>query len=714
MLSEQQLDERIARMTLTDKVRQLAQVTVSTVCADRDAAITGSTGSEGLTQADVDGVGSALNFTGAQAALSAHRAHNRNSDVPLLLMQDVIHGYRTIYPVNLAMACTFDPDLVEECAVMAADEARANGVHVTFSPMADLVRDARWGRVMESSGEDPYLSGVMSQAYVRGYHKGGIACCVKHFAAYGAAEGGRDYNTTDVSEHTLREYYLRGYEACMAEKPDMVMTSFNALNGIPVNGHRELLIDLLREEWGFDGLVISDYNAVLEMISHGYAATEKDCAEIALNNEVDIEMVSTCYVHHLEELVHEGRVQEETVDRMVKRVLRLKNSLGLFDDPETGIDEDKAQQLPTAEHRALVRRAAEKSCVLLKNDGVLPMAKDTAVAFVGPFADEKNLIGAWCCLGRAEESVTVLEGVEKLLGRSVPTAAGCSAELLATDESLIPQAVEAAKDAEVIVACVGEMAQDSGEGASRADIALPMVQCKLIHALSALGRKLVLVVFGGRPQVLAEVEQEADAILYAWQPGTEGGSAIANLLYGEAAPSAKLAMSFPRTVGQCPLYYNAFRTGRPRNPDTMENSRFVSAYRDTLNAPAYPFGFGLTYTTFALGQVALSADTLRPGETVQARATLRNTGDRPGEETVQLYIRDRFASCVRPVKELKAFRKVALAPGEEAEVVFDVTENMLKFHTAKGAFAAEPGAFDIMLGLNSADTTSAELTLLAE
>ena len=412
--------------------------------------------------------------------------------------------------------------------------------------------------------------------------------------------------------------------------------------------------------------------------------------------------------------MREGRVKEETIDRMVKRVLRLKNRLGLFDDPETGIDEAVAQQPPTPEHRALARKAAEKSCVLLKNGGVLPLAKATRIALVGPFAEEKNLIGNWCCLGRAEEAVTVREGVEKLLGRSVPAAAGCSAELLATDESLIPQAVETAKDAEVIVACVGEMGSDSGEGASRADIALPPVQRRLIHALSTLGKKLVLVVFGGRPQVLAEVEQEADAILYAWQPGTEGGSAIANLLYGEAAPSAKLAISFPRTVGQCPLYYNAFGTGRPRNPDTLENSRFVSAYRDTLNAPAYPFGFGLTYTTFALGQVSLSADTLRPGGSVQARATLRNTGDCPGEETVQLYIRDRFASCVRPVKELKAFRKVNLAPGEEAEVVFDVTEDMLKFHTASGAYAAEPGAFDIMLGLSSADTTSAELTLLAE
>ncbi|MGN1021742.1 MAG: glycoside hydrolase family 3 N-terminal domain-containing protein [Aristaeellaceae bacterium] len=714
MLSEQQLKERLARMTLRDKALQLAQVTVSTVSADRDAAVTGSTGSEGLTQADVDGVGSALNFTGAQAALSAHRAHNAHSDLPLLLMQDVIHGYRTIYPVNLAMACSFDPDLVEDCAVMAADEARANGVHVTFAPMADLVRDARWGRVMESSGEDPYLSGEMNKACVRGFHRGGIACCVKHFAAYGAAEGGRDYNTTDVSEHTLREYYLRGYEACMAEKPEMVMTSFNALNGIPVNGHRELLVDLLREEWGFDGVVISDYNAVLEMIAHSYVPTEKDCAEIALNNEVDIEMVSTCYVHHLEELVSEGRVKEETVDRMVMRVLRLKNQLGLFDDPLTGIDEDKARRQPTAEHRALARTAAEKTCVLLKNDGALPLAKDTPVALVGPFADERNLIGNWACVGRGEEAVSVREGVEGLLGRSVPVAAGCDPALLATDESLIPQAVEAAKDAEVIVACVGEAGGDSGEGASRADIALPMVQRKLIHALSALGRKLVLVVFGGRPQVLSEVEQEADAILYAWQPGTEGGSAIANLLYGETAPTARLAISFPRTVGQCPLYYNAFSTGRPRTPDTLENSMFVSAYRDTLNAPAYPFGFGLTYTTFALGQVTLSADTLRPGGTVQARATLRNTGDRPGEETVQLYIHDRFASCVRPVKELKAFRKVTLAPGEETEVVFNVTEEMLKFHTASGAFAAEPGAFDIMLGLNSADTTSAELTLLAE
>ncbi|MGN0779933.1 MAG: glycoside hydrolase family 3 N-terminal domain-containing protein [Aristaeellaceae bacterium] len=712
MLNEQQLDELLARMSLRDKARQLSQVPVSAVCADRNAAITGSTGSEGLTQEDLNGIGSALNFSGVQAARAAHRTHGQHSDVPLLLMQDVIHGYRTVFPVNLAMAGTFDPALVEACAAMSAREARANGVHVTFAPMADLARDARWGRVMESSGEDPYLNGVMSRAYVRGYHQGGIACCVKHFAAYGAAEGGRDYNTTDVSEHTLHEYYLRGYEAAIKEKPEMVMTSFNALNGIPLNGHRELLIDLLREQWGFDGLVISDYNAVLEMINHGYTANEKECAEVALNNEVDIEMVSTCYVHHLEELVQAGKLSEETVDRMVRRVLRLKNKLGLFDDPEVGIDAVQAEALPTAEHRALACRAAEKACVLLKNSGVLPLRKDAAVALIGPFAQEQNLLGNWGCVGRSEEVVTVREGIETLLGHAVPVAEGCTAELLDTDEGMIPQAVEVAKGADIIVACVGEQSKDSGEGASRADITLPMVQRKLIHALRALGKPLVLVVFGGRPQVLTDVEQDADAILYAWHPGTEGGNAIARLIYGAASPSGKLAMSFPRTTGQCPLYYNAMNTGRPRNPDTMDNKYFVSAYRDTLNAPLYPFGYGLTYTTCELGPVSLSQGTLRPGEAVQAKAMLRNTGDCPGEEVVQLYIRDRVASCVRPVKELKAFRRVALNPGEAVEVVFDVTEDMLAFHTASGAFAAEPGVFDIMLGLNSASVTSQELTLL--
>ncbi len=700
-------------MTILEKARQLTQINAVCLRKESNAKITGKKEELGISEEEMHQAGSTLNFSygGEMSAIQEQYLAEGEGKIPLLFMQDVVHGYRTIFPIPLAMGASFDPELAEKCAAMSAREARANGVHVTFAPMVDLVRDSRWGRVLETTGEDPYLNGEMGKAFIRGFHQGGIACCVKHFAAYGAAEAGRDYNTTEISPHMLREFYLRAYQECLKERPEMVMSSFNMLNGIPVNGNTELLVDILRREWGFDGVLVSDYNAIREMIRHGYLENEKECARVAANNEIDIEMCSGTYIKYLPELVAEGKVPAETVDRMYDRVMKLKEKTGVLSDPYVGVDYDEARQMELGrEHRELVRRAAEESAVLLKNEGVLPLKREEKIALVGPFAEEQRILGAWHCFGKPEEAVSVKEGMERLLNRSIPVAKGCEADLLSEDTSHIAEAVELAKTAVVIVACIGEPSDCAGEGASRADISIPKVQVELLRQLKELGKPVVAVIFGGRAQVLTEVEPLVDAILYAWMPGTEGGSAIANLLYGQVCPSGKLTISFPRATGQCPVYYNHFNTGRPKKEDTPKYSYYTSSYRDVNNAPLYPFGYGLSYTTFAVSDLTLCVEKaaeqeellLRPGETMIASVLVENTGTMDGEEVIQLYIRDYFASMVRPVQELKGFRKIFLKAGEKQRVEFEVTEEMLKFYDSKGEFTAEEGTFALMIG-NSSD-----------
>lgn len=711
----ERIEKYIREMSLEEKARQLTQVNAVIVRAETKAEITGADEGMDLSEADVAGVGSVLNFAGAEDAVAIQDEYLSKSGkkIPLIFMQDVVHGFRTIFPVPLAIGCSFDPSVAEECAEVSATEAKYSGVQVTFAPMVDLVRDARWGRVMETTGEDPFLNGLMGAAFVRGYHKGGILCCVKHFAAYGAAEAGREYNTTDISERSLKEYYLPAYRACIDAGADMVMSSFNLLNGVPVNGHKDLLVDVLRKEWGFDGVLISDYAAVKEMIRHGYLETMKECAETVIGNELDMEMMSSAYIHHLPDLVREGKVPEKRVDESLRRVLELKEKAGLFDRPYGNADAEKAKAVfLSPAHRAAAKKAALKSCVLLKNDGVLPLQREGDLALVGPYAAEGNIFGGWACHGRAEETVSVYEGVKAVLGRDVPCAAGCGGKLLERDVSGIPAALAEIAGCDVAVVCIGEPSDCSGEAASRADLAIPAPQESLVKAVKGTGCKVVAVVFGGRPQVLTGIEPYCDAILYAWQPGTEGGSAVAELLFGMEEPTGRLTMSFPRMTGQCPIYYNAFSTGRPRVPDTLENCIYISAYRDTLNAPLYPFGYGLGYTDWSLSGVRLSSQTIGRGGKTAVTATLKNTGERAGETLVQLYIRDRFATAVRPVKELKDFRKVRLGAGEETEISFEVREEMLRFYTASGEYASEAGTFDIYVGLSSADVQGCVLTLV--
>ncbi len=711
----ERIEKLMGEMSLEEKARQLTQVNAAVIHAGIRAEITGKDEGLGLTNEDASGIGSVLNFGSPEEALSVQDEYLKKSPhkIPLIFMQDVVHGYRTIFPIPLALGCSFDTRLAEDCAAVSAEEAKYSGTQVTFAPMVDLARDARWGRVMETTGEDTWLNGEMGRAFVRGFHRGGILCCVKHFAAYGAAEAGRDYNTTDVSERNLKEYYLPAYRACVEEGADLVMSSFNLLNGIPLNGHKDLLVDTLRKEWGFGGVLISDYAAVKEMIAHGYLPDMKACAETVIGNGLDMEMMSSAYIRHLPGLVREGKVTKEQVDGSLRRVLEMKEKAGLFDRPHGDTDPKKAEEICLSPaHRALARKAAAKSAVLLKNSGVLPLPQDLPFALAGPFAEEKDILGNWACHGDPCEAVSVKEGLEAALGRKIVSAKGCEGGILAEDTGGIPAAVKAVEGFKTVVACVGEPSASSGEGASRADIRIPAPQAALVKALKEAGRTVVAVVFGGRPQVLSEIEPCCDAILYAWQPGTEGGNAIADLLLGKEEPTARLAMSFPRTVGQCPVYYNSFSTGRPRVPDTMENSVYNSAYRDTLNAPLYPFGYGLGYTDWELKCVRLSCAEIEEGGRVTVSARLKNTGKRAGSALVQLYIRDRFASVVRPLKELKGFERVSLAAGEERVVSFGRCEEMLRFYTASGEFASEAGEFDVFVGLDSTASLSAKLTLV--
>ena len=539
---------------------------------------------------------------------------------------------------------------------------------------------------------------------------------MKHFAGYGAAEAGKEYNTTDISDRNLREYYLRPYRECLKENPEMFMSSFNLLNGKPILGHKDIMVDMLRKEWGFDGVVISDYSSVEELYEHGYCATGEDCARVSIESGLDIEMGSTVYAGLLPKLVREGVISEEKLDESVLRVLELKNKLGMYENPDRYTDIQKRDEFTLSEDaRDLARKAAEESCVLLKNDGILPLRENAKVAFVGPFVEEREIIGNWSKKARMEDTVSVKEGVEKLLKHAVPCARGCSWKLFDIDESGFEEAEKVCKDADFIVACVGEHMLNSGEAHSRTDIRIPEIQRKFVARLHKLNKPLALVVFGGRPLALSDVEKLADAILYVWQPGTEGGNAIANLIYGKANPCGKTVMSFPRSVGQCPIYYNHFSTARPKRKDVpsfYSDERFRSGYDDEYNSPLYPFGYGLSYTKFEYSDFKLSAKKLNRGGKITANVKLKNVGKFGGYEIVQWYLRDLFASVVRPVKELKGVERVFLKAGEEKLITFEITEETLKFYTDGGEFAAETGAFELFVGGNSENCLKADFELI--
>ncbi|WP_372009425.1 beta-glucosidase BglX [Paenibacillus chitinolyticus] len=717
-MTEQQLLARIKEMTLEEKVAQLLQL-AGPFFEGADGQITGPMASMGITGEMTAHAGSVLGVAGAGQVKAVQDAHlrGRPEAIPLLFMADVVHGYRTIFPVPLATGCSWDMELAEKSAEIAAREAAVSGVHVTFAPMVDLVRDPRWGRVMESTGEDPYLNGEYARAFVRGFQgadltgdKERVAACVKHFAAYGAGEGGRDYNTVDMSERQLREQYLPAYKAALEEGCEMVMTSFNTVDGIPASGNKRLMRDLLRGEWNFDGVLISDWGAVKELIPHGTAANEAEAARRAIEAGVDIEMMTACYVHHLPALVASGEVDEALIDEGVLRILRLKQKLGLFDDPYRGADEEREREVVLcADHRRAARELAQKSCVLLKNEGVLPLKPANSIALIGPFAKSGDILGPWSWLGSQDEAVPLYDGLAAHADPSrITVAEGCGIESGTPEQTAA--ALEAARGADVIVLALGEHSGMSGEACSRGDIRLPEAQLRLVAELRTLGKPMAAVLFNGRPLDLHGLIDQTDAVLEAWFPGTEGGAAIADLLFGRVNPSGRLSMSFPHSVGQVPVYYNHFNTGRPKDAlDAQEH--YVSKYLDIPNEPLLPFGFGLSYTTFAYDTPTLDSTSMSAEQPLTVRVNVANTGETAGEEVVQLYIRDMAGEIVRPVKELKAYRKLFLKPGETAEVRFDLTEEQLRYHHSDLSFASDPGEFAVFVGPNSRDTAELRFRL---
>lgn len=731
----EELQHLLSQMSLEEKIGELFQM--PPYFFEGDSA-TGPALEMGITDEDIRVAGSCLTVTGAKKIEAIQRRHMENHPhhIPMLFMADVINGFRTVFPIPLAQGCTFDPEAVENCAAIAAKEAAASGIHVSFSPMADLVRDPRWGRVMESTGEDPFLNGKFAAAMVRGYQgkdndltqKGRIASCLKHFAGYGAPEGGRDYNTVELSPRTLREDYLPAYKAAIEEGCALVMTSFNTLDRIPSTANRWLMRTVLREEMGFDGVLISDWAAVAELMIHGIARDADQAAELSMEAGVDIDMATSVYIKNLKHLVEEDRISETLIDEAALRVLTLKNRLGLFENPfKDGSEEDENTLILCGAHRAAARDCAEKSFVLLKNEsGFLPLKKEETVAFIGPYADNKLISGAWSIFGRDEDSVTVKEGIRGLYPEARASfAVGCPISDPDTSivsfqnqvhqetvdpETTLAEAVALAKTADKVVLLLGEHRELTGEGACRSNLTLSRYQTALLKAVREVNPNICVVLFNGRPLDLREVEANAKAILEAWLPGTEGGNALARVLYGDAAPSGKLSMSFPRGVGQVPVFYNHMGTGRPLQGD-YRTQRFCSQYRDIPNEPLYPFGYGLTYTDFACSDIRLDKSSITAGETLTASVTVTNTGSRAGTETVQLYIRDLHGSVTRPVRELKSFRKVTLAPGESAGVSFPITEEMLRFYTVSMEYASEPGEFEVFIGFDSTASNTVRFTL---
>ena len=728
-MTKEELLHLLHQMTTQEKCRELMQLPMEAF-TETDIS-TGPCEDLELTDEKMAQVGSILSLTGAEWTRKVQEEHLKNNrlNIPLLFMADIINGYKTIFPIPLAQGCTFDPDLVRQLAEAAAREGAAAGVHVTFSPMADLVRDPRWGRVMESTGEDPYLNGIMAEQMVKGYQgndlkeEGRLAACVKHFAGYGAPLGGREYNQVELSERTLLEDYLPAYEKAVRAGARLVMSSFNTLERVPSTGNRKLMREILRGKMGFQGVLISDYAAVKELIAHGLAEDEAEAARLALEAGVDIDMMSRCYSDFLCGQIERGEVAQELLDEAVLLVLELKNDLGLFENPfKDGSPEKEKELLLCEKHRSLAQKAAEESFVLLKNEeNMLPLSKEETTAFIGPFGEEKGLLGAWALFADREDTVTVKEGVERLCPGQI-WAKGCEIlepgqkwlrgyipiteetwkQTAETAEEKLIEAVEAAGKADRVVLLLGEQELESGESGSCGRIGLPPSQMKLLKAVVQVNPNLVLVVFSGRPLILTEACAYAKAVLFAWMPGTQGGPAVANVLYGCSNPSGKLTETFPYHMGQIPVYYSDFATGRPQMP----------GYIDIPKEPLYPFGYGLSYTEYAYSPVKLDQKVLdSQTDVIHASVRVKNTGNMEGREAVQMYIQDVKGSVSRPVRQLKGFQKISLAPGEEKEVRFEIREEMLRFWTIDMEYRSEPGRFRVWIGTDSRTENGEEFYL---
>ncbi len=736
-MTQEQLYDLLNDMTVEEKIGQLVQLN-GDFYSQEESVKTGPMQWLKITQEQIDAAGSILGTLGAEKVRKIQQRYMESQPhkIPMLFMADIICGFKTIFPIPLAQGCSFDPEVSKTGARVAAKEAAVSGLHVTFAPMIDLARNARWGRVMETTGEDTYLNSRFAQALVKGFQGGegetigkhSLGACFKHFAGYGAPEGGREYNNVELSERTLREDYLPAYEAAVKAGCSMGMTSFNTLNRIPSTGNKWLLRQILREEMGFDGALISDWASIQEMIAHRIARNEKEAAKLAIEAGTDIDMMTNCYVNHLAELLEEGSIDVALIDEAVLRVLTLKNKLGLFENPYKDANEIEEKEVVLCEeHRQASREAATKTMVLLKNENhLLPLKKEgQKIAFIGPYVDNKWVISSWSFLADKEDCVTIKEGVLKkckeesirfetgsyLLGNNAQLR-GFGTEIDEQYEednanAMLKRAKEAAKWADVVVLALGEHSLQSGEASARTELLIPAVQQQLLNEIQSVNENLAVVLFNGRPLDLREVEPKAKAILEAWIPGTEAGNAIADLLFGDVIPNAKLSMSFPYCVGQTPVYYNQMPTGRPFDPEhNNDKERFRSRYIDAPNEPFYPFGYGLSYTSFEYSEVTLSPECISRsaalnGSSIIASVKVTNTGAFTGQEVVQLYLRDEYGSVSRPVRTLKGFEKIALAPGETKEVAFTITEDMLRFYDINMKLVSEPGDFTVYIGPDS-------------
>ncbi|MFV8225482.1 beta-glucosidase BglX [Christiangramia aquimixticola] len=722
---EKKVDSVLSLMTLEEKVGQMVQYNGSWDLTG-PASEVGNKEKEDRLKKGL--VGSMLNVLSVEATEKAQRLNMENSriKIPLIFGYDVIHGYNTIFPVPLGETASWDVDAARESARIAALESVAQGVNWTFSPMIDISRDARWGRIMEGSGEDTYLTSQIAVAKIKGYQgedlssPNTIAATAKHFAGYGLAEGGKDYNAVNIGMNELQNVVLPPFKAAADAGVATFMNSFNTIDGIPATGSEFLQREILKGEWGWQGFVVSDWGSISEMIPHGFASDKVHAAEIAVKAGSDMDMEGGAYEAGLQQLVAKGKVDEALIDDAVRRILRVKFKLGLFEDPYRYMNAELASKIPYDEHRKTAREIAKKSIVLLKNENNLLPLKNSVkkIAVIGPLADDKDTpIGNWRAQGEKNSAVSVLEGLKNAnLGSKLSYAKGVTLgegersflmplKINKTDRSGIPDAVAKAKDAEVVIMVLGEDAFQSGEGRSQVNIGLAGLQLELLKEVHKVNKNIVLVLMNGRPMEISWAAENVPAIVEVWQLGTESGNAIADVLLGKYNPSGKLPVSFPKAVGQEPLYYNRMNTGRPSNDQHVTYSH----YTDIQNGPLYPFGYGLSYTTFKYGEINLSSAELKTGESVTLSIPVTNSGSIKGKEVVQLYIHDVVASVARPIKELKGFKMVELQPGETKNVEFQIDSDLLKFYNAKGVWKAEAGEFELMLGGNSEDLKTISL-----
>ncbi len=728
------IDSLMAQMTLEEKLGQLN-------LPGADDIVTGEARQSNIGERVSKGeVGGVFNIKGAAKIKDLQRIAVEESrlGIPLIFGMDVIHGYETVFPIPLGLSMTWDMEDVEKSARIAAKEASAAGIFWTFSPMVDVARDARWGRMSEGNGEDPYLGAQIARAMVRGYqgdnlsNNDEIMACVKHFALYGAPEAGRDYNTVDMSRQRMFNEYFPPYKAGAEAGAGSFMTSFNTVDGIPATGNKWLLTDVLRDKWGFDGFVVTDYTAISEMIEHGMGDLEQVSA-LALKAGTDMDMVAEGFTGTIPQAIKDGKVSMADVDKAVRRVLEAKWKLGLFQNPYKYIDPKREKtEIFTAANRAEARRIAAKSFVLLKNDAnLLPIAKKGKIALVGPLANTAaNMPGTWAVAADAKKYKTVLQGLKDAVGNQAEILYAKGSNLVAdpvleanatmfgremrdprSEQELLDEALAVAAEADVIVAAMGESSEFSGEATSRTDLTLPDTQKRLMEALLATGKPVVMLNFSGRPTIMEWESENVPAILNVWFGGSETGDAIADVIFGDVAPSGRLTVSMPRNMGQIPIYYNHLNTGRPLPEDKDEFVKFRSAYLDSPNSPLYPFGYGLSYTTFDYKDLALSSDVMPMDGSLTASVTVSNTGNRAADEVVQLYVRDLVGSISRPVKELKGFKRVSLAPGESKRVEFTLTPDDLKFYNFGLDYVNEPGDYRLFIGPNSAENLSTTFRL---